>query len=223
LGVVKVIINFVICYLYTIYLLGVGKYVYANGDEYLGDWVDSKKEGMGKYAYINGDVRDGLWINDLFAGDSISLPAASSPAAAATVAVAAEQQLFARTLLPPPNMDEQWWQSTFTPPPPPPAATITAPFYPPAPPPPDNKLVRATGHNRSAGKAVPTSIATAAVADESIVCVVCMAEPRDGVIVHGTTAHICCCFVCANILKEGGRECPLCRVKIDLVVRSFHA
>jgi E3 ubiquitin-protein ligase Mdm2 len=48
-----------------------------------------------------------------------------------------------------------------------------------------------------------------------------MEAPKDASIVHGETAHICCCLGCARELKEKGSGCPICREPIDAVLRHF--
>ena len=52
-------------------------------------------------------------------------------------------------------------------------------------------------------------------------CCVCMAAPRDASLVHGETAHICCCLDCARALKAKGNACPICNDPIDAVLRIF--
>ena len=46
--------------------------VYANNDEYKGEWRDDKKEGTGKMNYSNGNVYDGQWKNNKKMGQGIS-------------------------------------------------------------------------------------------------------------------------------------------------------
>jgi hypothetical protein len=48
---------------------GYGKYTWANGDTYVGDWEEGKRNGEGKFVYsINGvdSSKYGLWENDVF-------------------------------------------------------------------------------------------------------------------------------------------------------------
>lgn len=40
---------------------GIGCMNYANGDKYIGEWVNGCKEGHGKYLYANGDMYEGQW------------------------------------------------------------------------------------------------------------------------------------------------------------------
>ena len=52
-------------------------------------------------------------------------------------------------------------------------------------------------------------------------CVVCREWPRDASIVHEGTGHQVCCFTCANKLKSTKRKCPVCRQKIQMVIKNF--
>jgi len=60
-------------------------------------------------------------------------------------------------------------------------------------------------------------------AGEDRECVVCLAAPRTATIVHGETGHIACCMECARVLKARGDQCPVCRMRIDLVIQHFWA
>jgi hypothetical protein len=48
-------------------------------------------------------------------------------------------------------------------------------------------------------------------------CVVCWAQPARLALVHGETAHLCVCGVCAPAL----RSCPMCRQVVMGRVRVF--
>lgn len=48
-------------------------------------------------------------------------------------------------------------------------------------------------------------------------CQICCLNPRNVTIVHGDTAHTCCCKECVSGLKE----CPVCRSEIDRIVTNF--
>jgi E3 ubiquitin-protein ligase Mdm2 len=54
-------------------------------------------------------------------------------------------------------------------------------------------------------------------------CVVCLTSERNATIVHGETGHVVCCLICARILKARGDNCPVCRMKIDVVIQHFYA
>ena len=47
---------------------GKGKYTWANGSYYDGDWVNNKKQGSGKYKFNDGSLFSGNWINDTMDG-----------------------------------------------------------------------------------------------------------------------------------------------------------
>ena len=55
----------------------------------------------------------------------------------------------------------------------------------------------------------------------SELCVVCVTRPRNASIIHGDTGHQVCCFECASRLKTEKKRCPVCRLKIKLVVKNF--
>ena len=52
-------------------------------------------------------------------------------------------------------------------------------------------------------------------------CVVCLSNPKDSTLVHGTTGHVCCCIGCAHELQRRKAPCPICRAPIDLVIEQF--
>lgn len=56
-------------------------------------------------------------------------------------------------------------------------------------------------------------------------CCVCMEAPREAVLVHTVagTGHQCVCMDCANMLKDRGESCPICRSTIDYVIKNFGA
>ena len=43
---------------------GKGKYTWADGSYYNGDWVNNKKEGLGEYKFKDGSLFNGKWINN---------------------------------------------------------------------------------------------------------------------------------------------------------------
>jgi hypothetical protein len=43
-----------------------GKYTFADGDLYEGDYMDDKMNGKGKYTFANGKILEGEWKDDSF-------------------------------------------------------------------------------------------------------------------------------------------------------------
>jgi hypothetical protein len=43
---------------------GQGTYKYKNGDKYVGQWVEDKKQGKGRFFYHDGEFYDGEWDNN---------------------------------------------------------------------------------------------------------------------------------------------------------------
>ena len=50
---------------------GMGAYFYMNGDKYIGEFVDYKKEGKGTFTWANGDSYCGFWQDDEYHGNGI--------------------------------------------------------------------------------------------------------------------------------------------------------
>ena len=50
---------------------GMGAYFYMNGDKYVGEFVDYKKEGKGTFTWANGDSYCGYWHDDEYHGKGI--------------------------------------------------------------------------------------------------------------------------------------------------------
>merc|ERR1711997_1002205 len=55
--------------------------------------------------------------------------------------------------------------------------------------------------------------------DDSKLCIVCLDGDRDHVIIP--CGHICVCTDCMWLYSRGGAECPICRAKVSMVVRTF--
>lgn len=47
---------------------GYGRYIYSNGNFYLGNWVDGKRSGWGKLVDKSGKVYEGMWQYSKFIG-----------------------------------------------------------------------------------------------------------------------------------------------------------
>lgn len=59
--------------------------------------------------------------------------------------------------------------------------------------------------------------------DDSEKCVICVSKPKSATIVHGNTGHVCCCMSCAYTLWGREGTCPICRAKIENVIRHFNS
>ncbi|XP_015597579.1 E3 ubiquitin-protein ligase Mdm2 isoform X2 [Cephus cinctus] len=56
---------------------------------------------------------------------------------------------------------------------------------------------------------------------ESKQCLICTVAIKDGVFVHGSTSHICCCYRCAvKVWRTNGR-CPICNRRVTNVIKAF--
>lgn len=64
------------------------------------------------------------------------------------------------------------------------------------------------------------ALRNAATAD---LCSICMARPKCGILVHGRTSHRLTCYKCALQLQKRNQPCPVCRRRIQRVVRNFDA
>ena len=52
---------------------GYGRFIYTNGDYYLGTFLNHKKHGFGKYIQAKtGAITEGEWANDKFAPDGLN-------------------------------------------------------------------------------------------------------------------------------------------------------
>ena len=90
------------------------------------------------------------------------------------------------------------------------------------------QLARATSHNSLSKLDSSTSLASMASAatDENadeLTCVICMENPTDATLVHGSSAHVCCCLGCAENLQALEQSCPMCRKPIEAVLRLYFA
>ena len=47
---------------------GLGQMFLSNGDKYVGNWTDCKKNGKGVYYFVDGSVFDGNWVDDQVEG-----------------------------------------------------------------------------------------------------------------------------------------------------------
>jgi len=59
---------------------------------------------------------------------------------------------------------------------------------------------------------------TIATSDSSL-CIFCYAEPRNATIIHGKLGHQLSCYPCAKKLWKEHARCPVCRRKIEKIVK----
>lgn len=59
--------------------------------------------------------------------------------------------------------------------------------------------------------------------DVNTKCIICMENPKNATLIHGDTGHCCCCWACAQVLKQRMDPCPICRAPIEHVIRQFNA
>ncbi|XP_059614290.1 E3 ubiquitin-protein ligase Mdm2-like [Phlebotomus argentipes] len=52
-------------------------------------------------------------------------------------------------------------------------------------------------------------------------CMMCLKEPKDGVFVHSSFLHLCCCYKCAKKAWNKHKRCPICNSKVKNVLRLF--
>ena len=89
------------------------------------------------------------------------------------------------------------------------------------------QLARATSNHSLAAMGSSTSLAsldsTSGVETDQMTCVICMEKPSDATLVHGRSAHVCCCLECAANLQHMGHSCPMCRKPIEAVLQLYFA
>ncbi len=56
--------------------------------------------------------------------------------------------------------------------------------------------------------------------DDSLLCVVCLSEPRSAGLLHGASMHVVACGACAARLAGGA--CPICRLPVERVVPNIY-
>lgn len=66
-----------------------------------------------------------------------------------------------------------------------------------------------------------TSLKEADKPDTSALCSICLSSPKDASIIHGHTGHQVCCYKCAKRLYRRGKPCPVCRRRIQKVIRNY--
>jgi len=89
------------------------------------------------------------------------------------------------------------------------------------------QLARATSNHSLAAMGSSTSLASldsaSGLETDQMTCVICMEKPSDATLVHGRSAHVCCCLECAANLQHMGHSCPMCRKPIEAVLQLYFA
>ncbi|XP_044739417.1 E3 ubiquitin-protein ligase Mdm2-like isoform X2 [Chrysoperla carnea] len=57
--------------------------------------------------------------------------------------------------------------------------------------------------------------------NEKEMCIVCTTNPKNGIFVHGTFGHMCCCYKCAVKVWTRTKRCPACNCKVKNVLKVF--
>lgn len=93
----------------------------------------------------------------------------------------------------------------------------------------EERRARRDGARRKEGSSSSSNSSTTTVSkmadkegNDDGLCVVCFENAKDATIVHGDTGHMATCLRCARILQRRGDGCPICRAKIDHVIRQFN-
>ena len=54
-----------------------------------------------------------------------------------------------------------------------------------------------------------------------IKCTICTVNECNGTLIHGNTSHSITCYPCAKGIIKSTRKCPICRKKLDKIVKTF--
>ncbi|KAL3277611.1 hypothetical protein HHI36_012953 [Cryptolaemus montrouzieri] len=52
-------------------------------------------------------------------------------------------------------------------------------------------------------------------------CIFCNETPKNAIFLHGSIAHMCCCYKCAKKTWRTIKRCPICNRKVNNVVKVF--
>lgn len=52
-------------------------------------------------------------------------------------------------------------------------------------------------------------------------CIICTIKKKDGIFLHGSSAHACCCYGCAIKTWKTNKRCPVCNRRVSNVVKLF--
>ena len=57
--------------------------------------------------------------------------------------------------------------------------------------------------------------------DDDKLCIICMMQPKNSIFLHGTDAHNSCCYACASKIMDTTKNCPICRQKIEKIIKIY--
>ncbi|XP_017786094.1 PREDICTED: E3 ubiquitin-protein ligase Mdm2-like [Nicrophorus vespilloides] len=52
-------------------------------------------------------------------------------------------------------------------------------------------------------------------------CIMCNTSPQNGIFLHGSIGHMCCCYKCAMKSWKSSKRCPVCNCKVKNVIKVF--
>lgn len=52
-------------------------------------------------------------------------------------------------------------------------------------------------------------------------CIICNERPKNGIFLHCTGGHMCCCYKCAVKYWNQSKRCAYCNRKVNNVVKAF--
>lgn len=96
----------------------------------------------------------------------------------------------------------------------------------------DNRDLPANDHKLSLGAIALASLSSpSALGGHSIElgghdstygsCMMCLTAPKNGVFVHNSFLHLCCCYRCAVKVWNKRKRCPICNCKVKNVMKLF--
>lgn len=57
--------------------------------------------------------------------------------------------------------------------------------------------------------------------NQSLICTLCCARPKDACFVHGQISHQVCCYQCAKTIFRNKGNCPICRRRIEKITKNI--
>lgn len=66
-----------------------------------------------------------------------------------------------------------------------------------------------------------TSSTPSSSSNQSFICTMCCARPKDACFIHGQISHQVCCYQCAKMIFKNKGTCPVCRRRIEKITRNI--